>query len=175
MEMSHRCHILNDLVRLAVSVKLVRDCQQLNIKLKSACEAILEGYMDCLKRGGHPIVLAEHEENLERLGMEAIDPPRDFWKKLQTLPTVKGTLPTDLKRTLEKTLPAGLKYRVTRRKAGMGSRGQQRFVAIGRMARRVHRARSKSDGSLCLLLVSRRYAERTILLSGDHFEGYSFT
>ena len=120
----------NDLVRLAVSVKLVRDCQQLNIKLKSACEAILEGYMDCLKRGGHPIVLAEHEENLERLGMEAIDPPRDFWKKLQTLPTVKGTLPTDLKRTLEKTLPAGLKYRVTRRKAGMGSRGQQRFVAI---------------------------------------------
>jgi hypothetical protein len=120
----------NDLTRLATSVKLVSDCEQLSIKLKIACEAILEGYEECLKSGGHPIVLAEHETSLERLGIEAIKPPKDFWEKLRKLPTVTDKLPPNLKQTIERTLPPRLEYRLVRRQAGMGSRGQQRFVAI---------------------------------------------
>jgi uncharacterized protein DUF2252 len=119
----------NDLVRLATSVKLVRNAENLTIKLKTACDAILEGYTDCLKGGGHPIVLAEQEQNLERLGIEAFEAPQDFWQKLKRLPGT-GKLPDGLKAIIEKSLPPKVKYKVGRRTAGMGSRGQQRFVAV---------------------------------------------
>jgi hypothetical protein len=121
----------NDLVRAATSVKIVNDSKTLTISLKAGCDAILEGYQQTLKQGGCPIVLAEREQNLERLGIEAINPARDFWQKLNELPVVGGDLPKDAKLTLEKTLPdAKLDYKVVRRAAGLGSRGQQRFVAI---------------------------------------------
>src|SRR6202167_1530449 len=121
----------NDLVRLATSLKIVNDSKELTITLKAGCDAILEGYQKALKAGGCPIVLAEHEQNLEKLGIEAIDPAPDFWKKLNELPVVRGNLPRDVKLTLEETLPESrLEYKVVRREAGLGSRGQQRFVAI---------------------------------------------
>lgn len=123
----------NDLVRLATSVTIVNDSKDLTISLKAGCDAILEGYQGTLKQGGCPIVLAEHQQNLERLGIEAFDPPQDFWQKLNELPAVRSGLPRDLKLTLEKTLPESkLSYKVVRREAGLGSRGQQRFVAIAR-------------------------------------------
>lgn len=121
----------NDLVRLATSVKIVNDSEELTISLKAGCDAILEGYQKTLKQGGCPIVLAEHEQNLEKLGIEAIKPAPDFWKNLNELPVVHGNLPRDVKLTLEKTLPdTKMDYTVVRRAAGLGSRGQQRFVAI---------------------------------------------
>lgn len=121
----------NDLARLATSLKLVIDCDQLTIKFKTGCEAILEGYWECLKKGGQPLVLAERQKNMERFGIAAIDPPQDFWKKLNELPVVAaGRLPRDVKQSIEKMLPPKLNYKVVRRKAGMGSLGQQRFVAI---------------------------------------------
>ena len=121
----------NDLVRLATSVKIVSDSEELTVSLKAGCDAILDGYQQTLKREGCPLVLAEHEQNLEKLGIEAIDPAPDFWKKLNELPVVRGNLPKDVKLTLEKTLPdSKMDYKVVRRAAGLGSRGQQRFVAI---------------------------------------------
>jgi hypothetical protein len=76
------------------------------------------------------MVLAERERNLERLGIAAIKPPPDFWEKLVQRPAVND-LPRHARPALEKTLPAGnLDYKVVRREAGMGSLGQQRFVAI---------------------------------------------
>ena len=73
----------NDLVRLAASVKIVIDSEHLTIKFKEGCNAILEGYQKTLKAGGCPFVLAEHEKNLEKLGVEAFKAPDDFWKKLE--------------------------------------------------------------------------------------------
>jgi uncharacterized protein (DUF2252 family) len=120
----------NDLVRLAASVKMVIDSETLTIKLGDGCDAILEGYEQALKDGGRPIVLAECQGNLEKLGMSAIKPPRDFWEKLKLRPAV-NRLPREAKRALEKMLPdKNLNYKVVRREAGMGSLGQQRFVAI---------------------------------------------
>jgi uncharacterized protein (DUF2252 family) len=130
----------NDLVRLAASVKMVVDAETLTIKFKDACDAILEGYQRSLKNGGCPIVLAERERNLERLGIAAIKPPPDFWEKLVLRPAVIN-LSRQTRLALEKTLPArNLDYKVVRREAGMGSLGRQRFVAIadwegGRIAR----------------------------------------
>jgi hypothetical protein len=121
----------SDLVRLAASVKIVNDLGDLNISLKKGCEIILQGYEKSLKSGGCPIVLAEHETTLERLGIEAIEPPEDFWEKLNQRPVVRHGLPRDAKQALEKSLPdTKLDYKIVLRKAGLGSLGQQRFVAI---------------------------------------------
>jgi hypothetical protein len=121
----------NDLVRLAASVKIVIDLEHLTIGFKEGCSAILEGYQASLKAGGCPLILAENEENLERLGVEAFEPPDGFWKKLDHLPVVRQGLPRDAKRILRRSLPnPNLVFKVARREAGMGSLGQQRFVAI---------------------------------------------
>jgi len=68
---------------------------------------------------------------LEKLGIDAIEPPEDFWQKLNGRPGVAHGFPSTAKRAIEKTLPAKkLPYKVVRREAGHGSLGQQRFVAI---------------------------------------------
>jgi Uncharacterized protein conserved in bacteria (DUF2252) len=121
----------SDLVRLAASVKMLTDSQGLTIKFRDGCDAILEGYQESLAEGGSPFVLAEHEKNLERLGIEAIKPPQDFWGKLLQDPVVKRRqIPSDARRVLGKTLPPKVPYKLVRREAGMGSLGQLRFVAI---------------------------------------------
>ena len=121
----------SDLVRLAASVKMVTDSQDLTIKFRAGCDAILEGYKRSLQGGGCPFVLAEHERNLERLGIDAIKPPQDFWKTMLRNPAVnQHQIPSDARKALEETLPPKVAYRVVRRKAGMGSLGQLRLVAI---------------------------------------------
>jgi hypothetical protein len=120
----------NDLVRLAASVKTVIDSQHLDVKLRDGCDAILQGYEQSMKNGGCPIVLAEHENNLEKLGIDAIRPPADFWRKLNERPTVGRSLPRNAKQALVRALPQNLDYKVVQREAGLGSLGQQRFVAI---------------------------------------------
>jgi hypothetical protein len=122
----------NDLVRLAASLKIVIDAESLSIKFKVGCDAILEGYRQSLKEGGYPVVLAEREQKLGKLGVDSFKPPPDFWEKLNRLPAIRRSLATNAKRALEKTLPDHrMAYKVVRREAGLGSLGQERFVAIG--------------------------------------------
>jgi hypothetical protein len=65
--------------------------------------------------------------------VDSFKPPSNFWEKLNRLPAVRQPLRDDLKRALEKTLPeAGIEYKVVRRQAGLGSLGQERFVAIAK-------------------------------------------
>jgi hypothetical protein len=123
----------NDLVRLAASAKIIADSEQLNIKVKDSCDAILDGYIKALKCGGVPFVLAERDQYMEKLGIKAIKPPDGFWEKLDHLPVARGGLPKDARRALQKTLPsADLDCKIVRRKAGVGSLGQERFVALAR-------------------------------------------
>jgi hypothetical protein len=123
----------NDLVRLAASLKIVIDAEGLSIKLKDGCDAILDGYSDSLSAGGCSFVLAEQEQQLGKLGVDSFKPPSNFWAKLNRLPGVRQPLAKDLKRAFEKTLPEpGMKYKVVRRQAGLGSLGQERFVAIAK-------------------------------------------
>ena len=122
----------NDIVRLAASLKIAIDADSLSIKFRDGCEAILEGYRRSLAEGGCPIVLAEREQKLGKLGVDSFKPPPDFWSKLNRLPAVRRPLAKDVRRALEKTLPdPRMEYKVVRRQAGLGSLGQQRFVAIG--------------------------------------------
>jgi hypothetical protein len=122
----------SDLVRLATSLKIVIDAESLSVKFKDGCDAILEGYRQSLRAGGYPVVLAEREQKLGKLGVDSFKPPTDFWEKLNRLPAIRRPLATNARRALEKTLPEPrMAYKVVRRQAGLGSLGQQRFVAIG--------------------------------------------
>jgi Uncharacterized protein conserved in bacteria (DUF2252) len=122
----------NDLVRLAASLKIAIDAGDISLKFKAGCDAILDGYVRSLREGGQPVVLAEREQKLGRLGADSFKPPANFWKKLNRLPAIRQPLAKDLKRALEKSLPdEGMEYKVARREAGLGSLGQERFVAIG--------------------------------------------
>ena len=121
----------NDLARLAASIRMVTDSEDLTIGFRDGCDAVLEGYLESLKMGGCPFVLAEHQKNLERLGIEAIKPPQDFWDKLNKNPAVsRGDVPLKAREAWRKTLPPGADYKIVRRVAGLGSLGQRRFVAI---------------------------------------------
>ena len=71
------------------------------------------------------------QDTREKLGIEFLKPPKSFWKDLIALPSIRGHLPRDAKKSLEKTVPVpDLKYRVLRREAGLGSLGQLGFVAL---------------------------------------------
>ena len=70
----------NDLVRLAASVKIAIDAEGLSIKLKDGCYAILEGYSNSLREGGNPVVLAERDQQLGKLGVDSFKPTSKFWK-----------------------------------------------------------------------------------------------
>ncbi len=121
----------NDLTRLAASARIVIDAEQLSVKFKDACDAILEGYRDGLRHGGCPMVLGEPDVNLERLGVEALERPEDFWPSLQRRPTAREPLPAHVRRLVRETFPdPTLAHRVVKREAGIGSLGQPRFVAI---------------------------------------------
>ena len=123
-----------DLVRLATSVKLAVDAEGLTIKFRQGCDALLEGYRQTLRVGGYPFVLAEGQQTLEKLGIDAIEPPDDFWPKLNRRPVVTdGIFPSTARRAIEKMWPdRNLAYKVVRREAGHGSLGQPRFVAIAK-------------------------------------------
>src|ERR1035441_2591909 len=78
--------------------------RNLSLELQVRCLEKV-GSQKALKAGGCPFVLAEHEKNLDRLGVEAFQPPDGFWEKLDHLPVVHHALPPDVKRVLRETLP----------------------------------------------------------------------
>jgi hypothetical protein len=123
----------NDLTRLATSVKIAKKLNLLTIRFKRACAAILKAYEQTLQAGGCPVVLAEEETHLERLGIDVLKSPTSFWQKLTTRPSMTSPLPSDARKALEASFPGGhvqRQYRVVRREAGLGSLGQIRYVAI---------------------------------------------
>ena len=128
---AHLLPYTNDLVRLAASAKIARKLGHLTLTTRMACEVILDGYQQSLKNDGCPIVLAELERDLEKLGIGALKTPKNFWEKLSGQPKARGPVPLDAKRCLQDSLPKrDVVCRIIQREAGLGSLGQQRFVAI---------------------------------------------
>jgi uncharacterized protein (DUF2252 family) len=121
----------NDLVRLAVSVKIAIDSGALKLDLRDPCLVIIQNYRKGLRSGGSPITLAEKEQHLEHLGIETIKPMQHFWRNLNHLPIAKEPLPAAARKALENSLPDQIACKIARRMAGTGSLGQPRFVAIG--------------------------------------------
>lgn len=121
----------NDLVRLAVSVKLAIDTEHLATKSKNAYEAILTGYMEGLKAGGRPFVLAEHHQWLRDIATSKLRNPVRYWRRMEALPPVTGPISKSARAALDHLMPEpGLSYSLRRRVSGVGSLGRPRYVAI---------------------------------------------
>ncbi len=119
-------------------------------------EAILEGYREALEKGGHAFVLAEHHTALREMAVYRLHDPETFWDKLESLPTVKTTVPQGVLASLRRALPErDLKIRIVHRVAGLGSLGRQRFVALAAWrGGRVAREAKALAPSACILAAS---------------------
>lgn len=122
----------HDLVRLAASVRFAR--HTLGVKSADGCEAILTGYRECLTHGGRPFVLEEDHPELRALATAA-DQPAEFWVQ-KTEPANQPPVdpPDEVRALLTAALPAGgltPDFRA-RLKAGKGSLGRPRYVALAK-------------------------------------------
>ena len=155
----------NDLLRLATSALIAREYHDLRIDGKEAVEAILEGYREALEKGGHAFVLAEHHTALREMALYRLHDPETFWGKLESLPTVKTTVPSVVLTSLRRALPErDLKIRIVHRVAGLGSLGRQRFVALAAWrGGRVAREAKALAPSACILAVSGSAGTRGIM------------
>jgi hypothetical protein len=121
-----------DLTRLAASVELASELQELKIRLEEACEAILEGYEESLESGGKPFILNGANEWLRKAYLEGGKSADEYWQKLEQCQDVEFEIPTEARIALEASLPAkGLEYRLKHRLAGVGSLGRPRYTALG--------------------------------------------
>jgi uncharacterized protein (DUF2252 family) len=121
----------NDLVRLGVSAVIDTRAGDLTVGVKNACDVILDGYSESLKVGGRAFVLEERHKWLRGIALDHLDSPRDFWKKMDALPTLRTEVPAAARKALEQMLPKPrVPYRIVRRVAGTGSLGHPRYVAV---------------------------------------------
>jgi hypothetical protein len=120
-----------DLVRLATSALLAIRAHRMSMKPKESAAAILTGYERSLESGGRAFVLGENHEWLRAIAESKLRDPVVFWGKMDRLPTAKGEAPESAREAIEHLLPErGIPYRLARRRAGLGSLGRVRLVAI---------------------------------------------
>lgn len=123
----------NDLVRLAASGALGAVAGKFRLKLKAISRSILAGYILQLRSGGQPFVLEEVHPELRALAMQSDREPVKFWKKFKKdLSKQTPEISDEVKIALLKDLPGtdqACQFRA-RLKAGMGSLGKPRFVAL---------------------------------------------
>jgi hypothetical protein len=95
-------------------------------------------------------VLGEREVNLEQLGIDAIEPPEDFGQNSKLFPGVSATAATQGHSTNSGAQPARCAARVPRGETRSRNRESGTAALRGHrdLARRAHRARSKSNGPL---------------------------
>src|SRR6185369_9883612 len=91
--------------RLAASVRFAKWSDGVEVKFKSVCAAILEGYHATMQAGGTPFVLEERHSELRKMAMSADRDPVVFWKKLTRL---LATPPVDPPPAAKSSLLCGL-------------------------------------------------------------------
>ena len=123
-----------DLIRLATSVELASNTQQLSISLAEASDAILDGYREGLEKGGKPFVLDGDRNWLRKAYVKSEHLAKKYWENLNQCPASKREPPPEVRSMLEASLPSqGLKYRLIHRQAGIGSLGRPRFTALAEL------------------------------------------
>ena len=120
-----------DLVRLLTSAYLAIEAEHLSLTRKKACQAIEQGYRDCLARGGDPFILAERHKWLRLLALNKLRDPVVFWEKIVACPKYKGKLPKDVLKLVHSSMPLRtMDYQMKSRVAGLGSLGHPRVLAL---------------------------------------------
>lgn len=120
-----------DLVRLATSVELASETEQLKISPTEACDTILDGYREGLEKGGKPYVVDEERDWLKKAYVKSEHEVKKYWEQLSQCPPSKREPLPEIRSMLEAAFPsAGLEYRTMHRQAGVGSLGRPRFTAL---------------------------------------------
>ncbi|HUJ53116.1 MAG TPA: DUF2252 family protein [Steroidobacteraceae bacterium] len=120
-----------DLVRLATSALLAIGESQLALSARRACNAIVEGYEESLRAGGGPAVLAERYRWLRDLAIVRLKDQRPFWNHLRSMHPPAGRVDPRAQRLLRAAIPADCRaVRLVQRRAGLGSLGRVRVVAL---------------------------------------------
>ena len=120
----------NDLVRLATSVRIGSRAADW-IAFGRACDSILDGYSDCLRHGGRPLVLEERHRVLRQQAVDRLANAARFWAHLEALPSAPATAARGIANRLRAQLPKPpVRLPLRRRRAGLGSLGHPRLVAL---------------------------------------------
>ncbi len=120
-----------DLVRLGTSARLAIKSENLTISTRDACDAILAGYAEAIRSGGRPFVLDEEHGGLREIALGELRNPVQFWARMRNLPNFLLEPSKDLTAALELLLPdCEEAYQIKKRRAGLGSLGRPRFVAL---------------------------------------------
>jgi Uncharacterized protein conserved in bacteria (DUF2252) len=118
-----------DLVRLATSARLAIRAAALRLTPGAACTAILRGYRSGVESGGRPFVLAEEHQVLRGEAESELRNPVTFWSVLMGLRTVRRPPPKAVA-LLRAAIHDAERDRYVARRAGLGSLGHPRIVAI---------------------------------------------
>jgi uncharacterized protein (DUF2252 family) len=118
-----------DLVRLATSARLAIAGGTLILTPRAACSAILDGYRSCIDGGGRPFVLAEEHRVLRRDAQSELRAPEAFWTKMIDLPPARRAVPEAMS-LLAREMRGAEQARYVTRRAGLGSLGHPRIVAV---------------------------------------------
>jgi Uncharacterized protein conserved in bacteria (DUF2252) len=121
-----------DLVRLATSARLAIDTGTLLLTPGAACNAILGGYRAALDGGGRPFVLAEQHPVLRGEAASEQRNPVVFWRQMRGLGTVRRP-PAEAIALLRAAVRDAEHPRFVARRAGLGSLGHPRVVAIAEL------------------------------------------
>jgi len=120
---------LHDLVRLATSARLALRLRHLDLSLREATDALIDGYVSSLRRDGRAVVLAERNAWLSQIAIAELHDPTTFWDELNALSSGGRDAP---QRVIRAAMPASVtQLRFARRVAGVGSLGRPRFVGVG--------------------------------------------
>jgi len=120
-----------DLIRLATSVELATEAEELKIKLNEACEAILDGYREGLEKGGEAFVVHGDRDWLSDAYVKSEKSAEKYWEKLSQLPVMEKEAPPEVRSALDAAFPSqGMEYRILHRQAGVGSLGRPRYTAL---------------------------------------------
>lgn len=121
----------SDLVRLATSALLAIEEGHLQVEPGEACAAIVHGYAAGLSSGGRPVVLAEGNVWLRNLAARQTRDAARYWRKLSALPNAPPKEVRSVADVLHRAMPGpGLDLRLAVRRAGLGSLGRPRYVAL---------------------------------------------
>jgi len=120
-----------DVVRLATSALLANREGHLAITVRSACDALIDGYASSIDAGGKPFVIEHKHEWLRDAALaRARDPERAkrYWERLTSCAPATGHVPRHKLRAQLPDPDAPCSFR--RRIAGVGSLGRQRFIVV---------------------------------------------
>lgn len=123
----------SDLVRLAASVILAAEQQQVKTSPEAICEWLLTGYRSGLRRKGGPFLVRQHE-TLRVLTADTSEDAGEFWtEKLDKSKAMdRADLPKGLEAMFQASFPRGarLTFRRQRDPGGLGSLGRRRYMAL---------------------------------------------